>query len=252
MSNYLVCGASSGIGLALVLEFCQLATSQKIIATHRPNSDLTALLELQKKFPNKLHLHVLQADHEPDYENLKNIILAWNQPLDVCVNSIGLLQDQDLQVFPERKIEEFSLAAFSMVVAANVAPTLLLAKHLKGILRESASPLFVSLSAKVGSIGDNKMGGWYSYRISKTALNMAIRNFALEMGRVNARSCVLALHPGTTESKLSEPFMDSAKKKYTIHQPSETARNLIKVIEQCVANGETGAFYSWDGTLLPW
>ncbi len=252
MNNYLVCGASSGIGLALVSKICQSSTSGKVVATHRPTSDLSGLKELQDQFPEKLQLISLRASKPTDYLQLQEKIQQWQQPLDYCINAIGLLHDKSLDIFPERKLDEFEAEAFQQVMATNVTPTVLLAKHLIEYLRASDAPTLVAVSAKVGSIADNRMGGWYSYRISKAALNMAIKNIAIELGRYNSKSCVLALHPGTTATKLSEPFMASAKKKYKIHSPEETAENLLTVIETARQKKETGAFYSWDGAPLPW
>ncbi len=252
MNNYLVCGASSGIGLALVSKICQFSTSGKVLATHRPTSTLTPLKTLKNQYPEKLELISLQATEPADYVRLQERIQQWQQPLDYCINAIGLLHDKDLEIFPERKLDEFQAEAFQRVIATNVTPTVLLAKHLIESLRASEAPTLVAVSAKVGSIADNRMGGWYSYRISKTALNMAIKNIAIELGRYNSKACVLALHPGTTDTKLSEPFMESAKKKYKIHSPEDTADNLLTVIETARQKKDSGAFYSWDGTQLPW
>ena len=134
----------------------------------------------------------------------------------------------------------------------NVVSTVLLAQVYKNFIKDANNPVFAALSAKVGSIEDNRMGGWYSYRISKAALNMTLKNIAIEYSRLNKKSCVCALHPGTTDTKLSEPFMRTAQKKYKIHSPSETAQHMINVIEKGQQARETGVFYSWDGQKLPW
>jgi NAD(P)-dependent dehydrogenase (short-subunit alcohol dehydrogenase family) len=127
--------------------------------------------------------------------------------------------------------------------------TPLLAKHFFELLKHKKPSVFAAISAKVGSIQDNQMGGWYGYRASKAALNMFLKNIALEFERRNAKTLVLALHPGTTVTELSKPFI--AKTKYTLHTPEQTADNLLAVInEQDISSNKR--FLSWDQTELPW
>jgi NAD(P)-dependent dehydrogenase (short-subunit alcohol dehydrogenase family) len=248
-AQVLICGAGSGIGLALVKKHLQDPRWSKVHATSRRESD--ALLSLRDQFSQRLVIHSLQADREEDYSELANSLKNHQLPLERVINTIGLLHDPG-RLSPERKFEEIDPQIHLEVYAANVLPTLLLAKHLKEILRAAEAPVFVTISAKVGSISDNSLGGWHSYRMAKAALNMGLKNFSLEMGRLNKNSVVLALHPGTTETKLSEPFLAAARKKYEIHSPEQTADNLTKVIEGLKAPQDNGRFLSWDGTELPW
>ena len=88
--------------------------------------------------------------------------------------------------------------------------------------------------------------------MAKASLNMFMKTFSRELGRFNKNALVVSLHPGTTETKLSEPFMETAKKKYKIHTPKDTAKNLWKLISQLQIPGDNGTFYSWDGEKLPW
>jgi NAD(P)-dependent dehydrogenase (short-subunit alcohol dehydrogenase family) len=245
--NVIVCGASSGIGLALTQQILSLPQVGQVWAGARHISDGHPLLDLKVKHP-LLSLFPLEATQESDFASLGQLVEPHG--VDWVINCIGLLHDQE-GLSPERKIEELDMNSHLKVYQVNCLPTLLLAKHLKKHLRNSQQPRFVAVSAKVGSISDNKMGGWYSYRISKAALNMAIKNLSIEFQRLNKQMVVAAIHPGTTKTKLSEPFMAGAQKKYEIHNPEDTARNLLKVIQQ-FTEADNGGFYSWDGSPLPW
>ena len=108
--------------------------------------------------------------------------------------------------------------------------------------------VFATLSAKVGSISDNGYGGWYSYRASKAALNQLIKTASIEMKVKNKQSIFIALHPGTVKSFLSEPFQKSNLK---IQEPKESAKNLIKIINE-IDQSMSGKFFNWDGSELPW
>ncbi len=106
------------------------------------------------------------------------------------------------------------------------------------------------LSAKVGSIADNRLGGWYSYRASKAALNMLVRTTAIEWQHRLPNATVLALHPGTTDSRLSRPFQQRLPPGQ-LHSPTRTGEALSRIIDSAEPE-VSGRFYSWDGSLLPW
>ena len=108
--------------------------------------------------------------------------------------------------------------------------------------------VFATLSAKVGSISDNGFGGWYSYRASKAALNQLIKTASIEMKVKNKQAIFLALHPGTVKSNLSQPFQKTNLK---IQEPEESAKQLVKIINS-VDQSQTGKFFNWDGSELPW
>ena len=245
--SVLVCGASSGIGLSITTQLIKDKAPKKGFATFRQSSDLAALKLLQIQYPDILSLEPLEATIEEDYKTLS---LGMTE-LDAVINCIGVLHDQH-GLDPERKIEEFDIAQHLKVYTTNTVPSFLLAKHLKKQLRQSPQPVFVSLSAKVGSVSDNRMGGWHSYRVSKAALNMVIKNLSIEFGRFNQKSLFVGPHRGTTETELSRPFLSGAKKRYTVHSCDDTAGNLLQVIEQLEPGKDNGSFYSWNGEQIPW
>ena len=124
----------------------------------------------------------------------------------------------------------------------------LLMKYFLPLLDSETKSVFASLSAKVGSIEDNKYGGWYSYRASKAALNQFIKTASIELAMKNKKAICVAVHPGTVTSKLSKPFQKTDLK---IQSPQESAKNILKVILNLNVQN-TGGFYNWDGSTIPW
>ena len=129
----------------------------------------------------------------------------------------------------------------------SIGPALLI-KHFVPLLDNENKSVFATLSAKVGSISDNGFGGWYSYRASKAALNQLIKTASIEMKVKNKQAIFLALHPGTVKSNLSQPFQKTNLK---IQEPEESAKHLVKIINS-VDQSQTGKFFNWDGSELPW
>lgn len=241
-------GATQGIGLAITSQL--LDKGHRVYASYRGTSNLEGLAKLAKKHPEQLIILPLEIDNEDHYKEFFSTVSESTSNLDYCINCIGMLSKNTIQ--PERKIEDMELATLLHVFMVNTSPTLMIAKYAKPLMRSSETPVFCTLSAKVGSIGDNKMGGWHSYRISKAALNMALKNISLEFGRINKKSISIAIHPGTTNTALSEPFLETAAKRYKIHSSHESGKNILSVIETCNPAESNGEFYSWDGTKLPW
>ena len=128
--------------------------------------------------------------------------------------------------------------------------SLLLAKYAGPKLKRSERGIFAALSAKVGSIEDNRLGGWYSYRASKAAANMVLKNLSIEWQRTAPNIRVLALHPGTTDTNLSRPFQSRVKPE-KLFSPEKVAELLLKQLDQSHAN-PSGRFIAYDGEELPW
>ena len=114
-------------------------------------------------------------------------------------------------------------------------------------LPRTGKAVFVTLSARVGSIEDNRLGGWISYRASKAALNQVVKTASIEASRKNPQSLFMAIHPGTVKSKLTEKYLGNHK----FVQPAEAAKNILQVIEQ-KGPGDTGGFYAFDGQKIPY
>lgn len=244
--NALVLGAGHGIGLALVKDLLQNSKA-KIICIYRQREKAAKLFELDKENPGRLDAQQTDATSEEDMERTAARLIESGLKLDLVIVCAGLLHND--RISPEKSIKDFNSNAYLEVMRVNTLPFAFAAKHFGPLLGARSPSALVALSAKVGSIEDNRMGGWHSYRASKAALNMLVKNVAIEFDR-NRRQClVLALHPGTTETELSAPYI--ANTSYIIHPPEQTARNLLNLIAGRSLS-ETGSFLSWDNKRLPW
>ena len=236
-----VVGASGGIGAALVAALSRRADVALIHASgHRaPAADGVVpgdAVELRR--------HVLDAT---DADAVARFMEAVG-PLDWLVNCVGMLHDGERG--PEKTIRAFEGEHFLRSMEVNALPTLLLARHAGTALRDAERGVFAAVSARVGSIADNGLGGWYSYRASKAALNMALKCLAVEWGRTRPRVRVAALHPGTTDTALSRPFRANVPEG-KLFEPARSAGHLLDRIDSLHA-GPSGRFLAWDGEEIPW
>ncbi len=150
---------------------------------------------------------------------------------------------------PERTLKRLDGTAMAEVLALNTIGPALIAKHMLSIMPRDRRFVFAALSARVGSISDNGLGGWHSYRASKAALNMLLKNFALEMGRTHKQGVVVGLHPGTVDSKLSEPFQSNLPEGQ-LTEPGEAAANLLGVLASLGAQ-DSGKVFDFAGKEVP-
>ena len=234
--NVLIIGGSGGIGGALVEALCAREDIASVIATYHRNSSTFAHTNLQ-----------WQALDVSDEAGIK-ALFADLPPLDYIINAAGFLHSTDAQ--PEKTINRFDPALYMRSMQINALPSLLLAKYARPLLKDSARSVFAVVSARVGSIEENRLGGWYSYRSSKAALNMALKSLSIEWQRSLPNCAVAALHPGTTDTALSEPFQANVATE-KLFSPAQTAEYLLAVIDKLQPE-ESGRFWSWDGSELPW
>ena len=148
---------------------------------------------------------------------------------------------------PEKSFQSLSYSTMIDQFIVNAIGPAMIIKHCMNFFPRSGKSVFVTLSARVGSIDDNKLGGWISYRASKAALNQIVKTAAIELTRRNPDSVCIALHPGTVKSKLTEKYLG----KHSYVEPDVAARNIIGVIESKHAR-DSGNFYDYDGILVPW
>jgi NAD(P)-dependent dehydrogenase (short-subunit alcohol dehydrogenase family) len=169
-------------------------------------------------------------------------------PLRLAICTAGLLHEGELQ--PEKRLAQVRRASLARSFAVNAWGPLLLAQALEPSL-PTAQPLhFASLSARVGSIGDNHLGGWYAYRAAKAAQNQLLRTLAIEWRRRFPLACVTLLHPGTTATALSSPFRCSVPAG-KVFPPARAAGHLLDVLER-QGPERSGEFLAWDGSPIPW
>lgn len=231
----LIVGAGGGIGQAL---------SQEILRRH-PDAEIIAGVHNSSPCP---HPNITELRIDVMDETQIARLFENTGDLDLIVNAVGVLHAESQG--PEKTIKHVDPGFFIHNMQINTLPSILLAKHGHGSLRHGRPAVFATVSAKVGSIEDNQLGGWTSYRCSKAALNMALKNISIEWRRSLPQVCVAALHPGTTDTALSKPFQKNVKAE-KLFSPEKTAGLLMDVIETLDAE-TTGGFWSWDGRPLPW
>ena len=217
----LVVGASGGIGAAFVRHL-QGAGAQ--------------VIEASRNGPVRI-----------DYDAPETIPAALTEieALDIVLVATGLLHEDEAG--PEKSMRALDMDWMLRNHRVNAAGPLLVAAHALPKLKRDAKTCLAALSARVGSISDNRLGGWHSYRMAKAALNMGLRNLAIEHARRWPDSVVCGLHPGTVDTDLSKPFQRGVP---TLLSPDESARRLLDVIDGLTPT-DTGGVFAHDGERIP-
>ena len=172
--------------------------------------------------------------------------VAGDGPLQLVLCATGALHIAGQP--PEKRLGELDPATMARAFALNTIGPALVVKHFHPLLARHERSLLGVLSARVGSIGDNRLGGWYSYRASKAALNQLVHTSAIEVARQRPRAVLVALHPGTVASALSAAIIGDAE----AATPEQAAVHLLKVLDDLPAEGASGGFYAWDGQPIVW
>ncbi len=246
--NALVVGATQGIGLAFVEQLLQNEAIAHLFATYRSKQTAAALFELSAQHPQRLHCIAMDITEETQIASGLVEIKQTAPQLHLAINCVGLLHNEQQQ--PEKALRQLNTDNLLNYFKVNSIGPALLAKHLQPLFKHKEQAIFATISAKVGSIEDNRLGGWYGYRASKAALNMFLKTAAIEYSRRNPTTAVVALHPGTTDTQLSKPFQRGVPPE-KLFSTERTVSQLIEVLEQ-VTPQESGEFFSWDGSRLPW
>lgn len=168
--------------------------------------------------------------------------------LDLILVSTGVLHDGE-ELVPEKTWRDFTPEAFARAFAVNATGPALVAKHFLPLLARDRRALFAALSARVGSIDDNKLGGWAAYRASKAALHQIIRTCAIELSRKNRNAICVAIHPGTVDTPLSRPFQRRVTPQ-KLFAPEQSARHIIAVLSDLKPQ-DSGYAFAWDGARIP-
>ncbi|MDA7741426.1 SDR family NAD(P)-dependent oxidoreductase [bacterium] len=173
-----------------------------------------------------------------------------NQPGSLCLlfDATGILHNEDQNQMPEKTYKNIDLTFMKKNFEINVMGPALIMKHFLPLLDTDQKSIFATLSAKVGSISDNRYGGWYSYRASKAALNQMIKTASIELKMKNKNAVCVAIHPGTVTSKLSKPFQ---KDNLKIQSNKESAKNIVQVMTNLKIN-DSGLFFDWSGDIISW
>ena len=166
-------------------------------------------------------------------------------PFDLIVCATGALTIDGIG--PEKSIRQISQNAMMKQFAVNAVGPALIVKHFAPLLAWKKRVIFAMLSARVGSIGDNKLGGWISYRSSKAALNQIVHTAAIEVSRANPASVVVAMHPGSVATSLSDPFSSGHERS----KPDDAARSILQALD-ALQPANTGGFFAYDGSSIVW
>lgn len=243
----LVVGASQGIGLEFVRQLLKTHAAGTIFATYRgvPGAELSALTT---QYPARLILLPVDITDEAQIAAGIAKIKQIARQLHLVMYCVGVLHEGELQ--PEKSLQQIQSDHLLRYFQVNSIGAVLLAKHVVPLLKHGDRSVFAAISAKVGSIGDNELGGWYGYRAAKAALNMFMRTTAIEYRRKSPNTLVVMLHPGTTDTRLSKPFQRnvSPEKLFSVER---TVTQLLQVVDQLQPDN-SGQFFSWDGSRLPW
>lgn len=224
----IVIGAGGGIGAALVRSLEASGQFETVWGLGRHTAPALDLLD------------------EDSIRTSAQAIQATGLPVRLVLDATGFLHNDTWS--PEKSWQQLDPAHMAHSFAINAIGPALLMKHFLPLLTREGKTAFVTLSAKVGSIGDNRLGGWYSYRASKAALNQLVRTAAIELKRRHPHAVCVALHPGTVDTGLSTPF---AKTGLDVRTPDAAAERLLAVIHHLQPE-QSGGFINHDGTELPW
>lgn len=222
----IVLGASGGIGGALLSYF---------------EADPRCALAL----PLSRSVDGLDITNETTVREVAARLEAQRGSFDLIFNATGALTVDGAG--PEKSIRAIDEVQMARQFAVNAIGPALLLKYFTPLLRRDRRSIFASLSARVGSIGDNRLGGWISYRASKAAQNQIIRTAAIEIARTNPQAMIVALHPGTVETGLSQPF----SKGKDLFTPQQSAARLMETIDS-LTPAQTGQFFAYDGSRIEW
>lgn len=236
-----VVGAAGGVGGALARSFSASGRYDAVVgvARRRPGD-----------WPDDPSLPFVAADvtDEAQVAAAARSIGDLGVPVRIVV-ATGLLHAEG--VTPEKSLRALDPQALMTLFRVNAVAPALIAKHLLPLTPRDRLSLFAALSARVGSISDNRLGGWYGYRASKSALNMLIATLAIEHRRSRKLGICVALHPGTVETRLSAPFGQGASAAPRRLTPDQSAAALIEVMDR-LSPDDTGRFFAWDGQPIPW
>lgn len=269
----LLIGGTSGIGKALLERMLEDNKVEQIFATYhrrRPIANRSNIKDPDIKEPDtkstdtentdtkdKVVWLTMDVTSESSIKQTIEQISEHVDHIDWVINAVGLLHNGSHQ--PEKAVRQLDPDFFIDNMKVNALPSLLIAKYIKPLLQarlkagkpnEIEPAIYATISARVGSISDNKLGGWYSYRMSKAALNMGMKTLAIEWQRSLKNVCVAVMQPGTVDTPLSKPFQANVAKD-KLFEPEQCADNLLTVLSQLTAE-DTGCFVDWAGKPIEW
>lgn len=248
-----VTGANRGLGLAFSRQLLRVPRVARIYATCRHPERAGELAALPEAVPPRLQILPMDVANEASIAQVADRVRDEGRSVNLVINVAGLLHrlsDNGEGPGPERRLADVDPQWLAESFRVNAFGPLLVAKHLQALLPRRSHAVFASLSARVGSIGDNRLGGWYAYRGAKAAQNMFTRGLAIELRRRAAGIVCVGLHPGTTDTGLSRPFQKGVAPG-KLFDPDQAAGYLLSVIDG-LGPDDNGSFIAWDGSAIPW
>lgn len=227
MSAAVILGASGGIGRALCARLSETRSDLRVIGLHRNSTPRFDVCE------------------EASIEAAARYCTSMGT-IELVVNATGILAPE--AEGPEKSWRAIDPEHMTEVFRVNAIGPALVMKHFLPLLSREDRSVYVNLSARVGSIEDNNLGGWYSYRASKAALNQVVRTASIELSRRNPGAICIALHPGTVATDLSGGFQATGLE---VQDPATAAARILKVIEGLQPE-QTGGFFDHHGKVIPW
>lgn len=221
MKRALVIGASGEIGAALVAAL--VADGNDVTGLSRSHDGLDVT----------------------DEASITRVLGGLEAPFQTVLVATGALELGSFR--PEKALRAVTAEAMAAQFALNAAGPLLMLKHTLRLMPKGEPARFAALSARVGSIGDNELGGWYSYRAAKAALNQLIHTAAIEVARSHPQAVVVTLHPGTVDTGLTRNYRGD----HLAMPPADAAGHLLRVLDG-LTPAQTGGFYDWQGVVVPW
>ncbi|XP_012827481.1 PREDICTED: uncharacterized oxidoreductase C24B10.20 [Erythranthe guttata] len=252
----MVQGASRGIGLEFVRQLLEKNNKGHVVATCRNPNGANGLLELKNKFAERLDIHQLDLTVDSTIEAAAKSVEDKYGYLNLLVNASGILSiPNTLQ--PETTLNKLQRDSLLLNYEVNAVGPILVIKHMWPLLKvgggtgtERSLAVVANISARVGSIGDNRLGGWHSYRSSKSALNQLTKTVAVEFARKKDPITCILLHPGTVDTDLSKPFQKNVPEG-KLFTKEFSVQKLLSIINNAKAS-DNGRFFAWDGQEIPW
>ena len=235
MKNVAVIGSSGAIGRAFLDAYIKDKDISNIYSISRT--------EVKSKDERITHINIDVTDEASVKDAASKI---GDNSLDRLIVATGILHTELFG--PEKSIRDIKIENFIKIFSVNTFGPALIGKYFLPLMTKNKKSVIAFLSARVGSISDNKLGGWYSYRASKTALNQIIKNFSIELKRTNPEAVVLGLQPGTVDSNLSEPFKKNVAKG-KLFSPEQSRELLSDVIEKATKE-DSGNLIAYDGEII--
>ena len=230
-----VVGSGGAIARSLLARWCESGLYH-VVAVGRSHCDIQGV-------------HSLTTDYsEASLAEVTAAVSALGSNIERLVVTNGVLSGADFS--PERKVGDLTTASWQHVMTVNALTPMLILSALWSLMRSSTQPRVAVLTARVGSLSDNELGGWYSYRASKAALNMMLKCAAIEVRRINKNAKLIAYHPGTVDSPLSKPFQRSVPEG-KLFSPDFSAEQLDNLMTSAVPDG-TLSYLDWAGQAIDW